>query len=119
MQEGFSFASSLTKGREEQTSFCQTAFNMGRCYTSLPTRLSKHTASLAGRALAHLALGLTGAGVGVKLRKEVMMQQNEHTTWDVLRFSKSSCWELAMKPRRCKKPLQRGSRSPLLLRLGG
>lgn len=51
---------------------------------SLPTWLSKHTASLAGRALAHLALGLTGAEVGVKLRKDVMMQQNEHTTWDVL-----------------------------------
>lgn len=84
MQEGFSFASSLTKGREEQTPVCQTAFSTGRCYMSSPTWLSKHTTSLAGRVPAHLALGLTGAEVAraVKLRNDVMMQQNTpHRTW--------------------------------------
>lgn len=42
---------------------------------SSPTWLSKHTTSLAGRAPAHLALGLTGAEVAraVKLRNDVMM----------------------------------------------
>lgn len=78
MQEEFSFASSLTKGREEQTPICQTAFSMGRCYMSSPTWLSEHTTSLAGTAPAHLALGLTGAEVAraVKLRNDGMMQQN-------------------------------------------
>lgn len=78
MQEGFPFDSSLTKGREEQTLFCQTAFNMGRCYTGSPTWLSKHTTGLTSRAPAHSALGLTGTEVAraVKLCNDALMQQN-------------------------------------------
>lgn len=45
-----------------------TAFNVGRCCRSLPTWVSKHTTSLACRALAHLALGLTGAEVARAVR---------------------------------------------------
>lgn len=119
MQEGFSFASSLTEGREEQTSFFQTAFNMGRCYTSSPTWLSKHTTSLAGRAPAHLALGLTGAEVAraVKLRNDVMMQQNApHGTCSD--SAKRCAGSTQLKPGRCARPLQRGRRSPFLLRCG-
>lgn len=120
MQEGFSFASSLRKGREEQTSFCRTACNMDRCYTSSPTWLSKHTTSLAGRAPAHLALGFTGAEVAraVKLRNDAVMQQNTlHGTCPD--SAKRRARDTQPKLGRHAKPLQRGSRSPLLLRWGG
>lgn len=114
MQEGFSFAPSLIKGREEQTSFCQTTVNMGRCYTSSPTWLSKHTTSLAGRAPAHLALGRAGTEVAraVKLRNDVMMQQNApHGT----RSDSAKPRAGSTQPKRHVKPLHRGSRFPLLL----
>lgn len=44
------------------------AFNAGKCCRSLPTGVSKHTTSLAGRAPAPLALGLTGAEVARAVR---------------------------------------------------
>lgn len=120
MQEGFSFASSLTKRREEQAPFFQTAFNTGRCYTSSPTWLSKQPASLAGRAPAHLALGVTGAEAAraVKLRNDVMMQQNApHGMRSD--SAKHRAAGIQLKPGRHTRLLQRDSRSPLLLRCGG